>query len=64
MTGKGVKPTQMFLVDGNTSDYSKDFQAGTLKGARGTIPGTVRAGRLQEEAPRHRSGTEGLQLRR
>ena len=40
MTGKGVKPTQMFLVDGNTSDYSKDFQPGTLKGARGTIPGT------------------------
>ncbi|HEY9356182.1 MAG TPA: ABC transporter substrate-binding protein [Arthrobacter sp.] len=40
MTGKGVKPTQMFLVDGNTSDYSKDFQAGTLKGAQGTIPGT------------------------
>ncbi len=40
MTGKGVKPTQMFMVDGNTSDYSKDFQPGTLKGARGTIPGT------------------------
>jgi branched-chain amino acid transport system substrate-binding protein len=40
MTGKGIKPTQMFLVDGNMSDYSKDFQAGTLKGAQGTIPGT------------------------
>ena len=40
MTGKGVKATQMFMVDGNTSDYSKDFQAGTLKGAQGTIPGT------------------------
>lgn len=40
MTGKGVKPTQLFMVDGNTSDYSKDFQAGTLKGAQGTIPGT------------------------
>ncbi|WP_426998593.1 ABC transporter substrate-binding protein [Pseudarthrobacter sp. N5] len=40
ITGKGVKPTQMFLVDGNTSDYSKDFKAGTLKGAQGTIPGT------------------------
>lgn len=40
MTGKGVKPTQMFLVDGNTSDYSKDFEPGTLKGAQGTIPGT------------------------
>ena len=40
MTGKGVKPTQLFMVDGNTSDYSKDFQAGTMKGAQGTIPGT------------------------
>jgi branched-chain amino acid transport system substrate-binding protein len=40
LTGKGVKPTQMFMVDGNTSDYSKDFQPGTLKGAQGTIPGT------------------------
>jgi len=40
MTGKGVKPAQMFLVDGNTSDYSKDFQAGTMLGAHGTFPGT------------------------
>ncbi len=40
MTGKGVKPTQIFMVDGNMSDYSKDFQPGTLKGAQGTIPGT------------------------
>ncbi|WP_427133309.1 ABC transporter substrate-binding protein [Pseudarthrobacter sp. S9] len=40
MTGKGVKPTQLFMVDGNMSDYSKDFQPGTLKGAQGTIPGT------------------------
>ncbi|MET4589979.1 ABC transporter substrate-binding protein [Arthrobacter sp. 754] len=40
VTGKGVKPTQMFLVDGNTSDYSKDFQPGTLTGAHGTFPGT------------------------
>lgn len=39
-TGKGIKATQMFLVDGNTSDYSKDFQAGTLKGTQGTQPGT------------------------
>jgi len=40
LTGKGVKPTQLFMVDGNTSDYSKDFKAGTLTGAQGTIPGT------------------------
>jgi branched-chain amino acid transport system substrate-binding protein len=40
LTGKGINPEQLFLVDGNTSDYSKDFQPGTLKGAQGTIPGT------------------------
>ena len=40
MTGKGIKPIQLFMVDGNMSDYSKDFQPGTLKGAQGTIPGT------------------------
>ncbi|WP_160667162.1 ABC transporter substrate-binding protein [Pseudarthrobacter sp. ATCC 49987] len=40
ITGKGVKPSQLFLVDGNMADYSKVFQPGTLKGAQGTIPGT------------------------
>lgn len=40
LTAKGVKPTQMFFVDGNTADYSKDFKAGTLEGAQGTQPGT------------------------
>lgn len=40
VTGKGITPTQLFMVDGNMVDYSKDFQAGTLKGAEGTIPGT------------------------
>ncbi|MDQ4490270.1 ABC transporter substrate-binding protein [Sinomonas sp. ASV486] len=40
LAAKGVKPTQMFFVDGNTSDYSKDFAAGTLTGAQGTQPGT------------------------
>lgn len=40
LTGKGVKANQMFLVDGNMADYSKDLQPGTLKGAQGTIPGT------------------------
>ena len=39
LTAKGVDPTQLFFVDGNTSDYSKDLEAGTLEGAQGTIPG-------------------------
>jgi len=49
MTGKGVKATQMFMVDGNTSDYSKDFQPGTLKGAQGTIPGTFAKGDFKKK---------------
>ncbi|QHK21966.1 ABC transporter substrate-binding protein [Pseudarthrobacter psychrotolerans] len=40
LTGKGVKPTQMFMVDGNLYDYSKDLSAGTMKGTQGTQPGT------------------------
>ncbi len=35
----GVDPTTIYLVDGNTADYSSDFEAGTLTGAQGTIPG-------------------------
>ena len=49
LTGKGVKPTQLFFVDGNTSDYSKDLQAGTLSGARGTIPGTFAKGNFKTQ---------------
>jgi branched-chain amino acid transport system substrate-binding protein len=41
LTGKGIKAEQIFLVDGNTVDYSKDFEAGTLTKAHGTIPGTT-----------------------
>jgi branched-chain amino acid transport system substrate-binding protein len=43
ITGKGAKPGQLFLVDGNTTDYSKDFQPGTLVGAHGTFPGNFAA---------------------
>jgi branched-chain amino acid transport system substrate-binding protein len=39
-TGKGIKATQMFMVDGNLYDYSKDLSPGTMKGTQGTQPGT------------------------
>jgi ABC-type branched-subunit amino acid transport system substrate-binding protein len=35
----GFDTSKIYMVDGNTSNYSKDFPAGTLKGAQGTIPG-------------------------
>ncbi|MCY1693258.1 ABC transporter substrate-binding protein [Curtobacterium sp. SL109] len=30
---------KIYMSDGNTADYSKDFDPGTLEGAQGTIPG-------------------------
>jgi branched-chain amino acid transport system substrate-binding protein len=39
LVAKGIDPTSLFMVDGNTSDYSADLEPGTLEGAQGTIPG-------------------------
>ena len=48
LTAKGIDPSQLFFVDGNTSDYSKDLDAGTLEGAQGTIPGTFASENFKE----------------
>lgn len=37
--GIGPKKQQIYFVDGNTADYSKDFPKGTLKGVKATYPG-------------------------
>ena len=41
MIGKGIGPQQqqIYFVDGNTADYSKDFAKGTLTGVKATYPG-------------------------
>ncbi|GHS86825.1 ABC transporter substrate-binding protein [Cellulomonas hominis] len=39
LVAAGVDPSTIYLVDGNTADYSADFEPGTLEGAQGTIPG-------------------------
>ena len=39
LVAAGYPADQLYLVDGNTTDYSADFEAGTLAGAKGTIPG-------------------------
>ena len=35
----GIKGTQLYFVDGNVADYSADFTAGLIEGAKGTVPG-------------------------
>lgn len=37
--GIGPKDVQVYFVDGNTADYSKDLPAGTLTGVKATYPG-------------------------
>lgn len=37
--GIGPKDVQIYFVDGNTADYSKDFDPGTLEGVKATYPG-------------------------
>lgn len=41
MVAKGIGPKdqQVYFVDGNTADYSKDFPKGTLTGVKATYPG-------------------------
>jgi len=39
LVAKGFDMTKVYFVDGNLSDYSADFEPGTLEGAQGTLPG-------------------------
>lgn len=39
LASAGFDTSKLYLVDGNLSDYSADFEPGTLDGAQGTLPG-------------------------
>ncbi|MDN4473149.1 ABC transporter substrate-binding protein [Demequina zhanjiangensis] len=39
LVGAGFPGSELYFTDGNTADYSADFEPGTLEGAKGTIPG-------------------------
>lgn len=45
---KGIPASKMYFVDGNITDYSKDFDKGTLEGAQGTQPGSFAADDFKE----------------
>lgn len=44
----GYPAANIYMVDGNTADYSKDFDPGTLEGTKGTIPGAFPAKDFQD----------------
>jgi neutral amino acid transport system substrate-binding protein len=39
LASSGFDMSKTYFVDGNLSDYSEDFEPGTLNGAQGTLPG-------------------------
>ena len=39
LASQGWDMSKTYFSDGNTADYSADFEPGTLEGAKGTIPG-------------------------
>ncbi|ROS50475.1 ABC transporter substrate-binding protein [Frigoribacterium sp. PhB24] len=39
LKSQGWDMSKVYMSDGNTADYSADFEPGTLAGAKGTIPG-------------------------
>lgn len=39
LASQGWDMAKTYFTDGNTADYSADFEPGTLEGAKGTIPG-------------------------
>jgi len=41
MVKQGIDLSKVYFVDGNLADYSADFPAGTLEGAKGTLPGVI-----------------------
>ncbi|RFA19396.1 ABC transporter substrate-binding protein [Subtercola boreus] len=41
LVAQGWTMPKTYFSDGNTADYSKDFQAGTLTDSQGTIPGAA-----------------------
>lgn len=39
LVGSGYPGNKLYFVDGNLSDYSKDFAPGLIAGSKGTLPG-------------------------
>jgi neutral amino acid transport system substrate-binding protein len=48
LASQGWDMSKTYFSDGNTADYSKDFEAGTLEGAQGTIPGADAADEFKD----------------
>ncbi|MDR6199229.1 neutral amino acid transport system substrate-binding protein [Microbacterium sp. SORGH_AS428] len=62
LVSQGWDMSRTYYTDGNTSDFSKDFEAGTLEGAQGTIPGANPADDFKKKASAWHEAVEGSAL--
>ncbi|WP_267424585.1 MULTISPECIES: ABC transporter substrate-binding protein [unclassified Curtobacterium] len=53
---------KIYMSDGNTADYSKDFDPGTLEGAQGTIPGASPKDDLKQRLAEYYKKSSGKDL--
>jgi len=54
--------SKIYMSDGNTADYSKDFDPGTLEGAQGTIPGASPKDELKQRLADFYKQSSGKEL--
>jgi len=62
LVAQGADMSTVYMSDGNTADYSEDFDPGTLAGAQGTIPGAFPSTDLQARFAEFYQRTAGSAL--
>jgi len=62
LVAQGWDMSKTYFTDGNTGSFEKDFEAGTLEGAQGTIPGAAASDELKALLGKYWSDVQGEEL--
>lgn len=62
LVAQGWTMANTYFTDGNTSSFESDFEAGTLEGAQGTIPGAAPSDSLKSLLGKYWSDVQGEEL--
>lgn len=62
LVAQGWDMANTYFTDGNTGSFEKDFEAGTLEGAQGTIPGAAPSDELKALLGKYWSDVQGEEL--
>jgi neutral amino acid transport system substrate-binding protein len=62
LKSQNASMSKIYMSDGNTADYSKDFDPGTLEGAQGTIPGASPKDDLKKRLAEYYKKSSGKEL--